>query len=229
MTLVEFLIAPANVAFAVALGVMIVLAIIEIAGLFLGFSGVDAADADADVEAPGLLGWLHFGSIPTLIFLVLGSLGFGITGYAVQALSLSTGGQLLPKWAAILIALAGMIATLRLVGGLLKRSVLREETQSKHSDDLIGMVATITLGETRRGTPTQAKLKDEFGTNHYLLVEPLSAESTYQNGQEVILIERAGPLYRVVGVHEEVDQLMDSLSAPSPNFDSGSKRESHHA
>lgn len=219
MTLAEFLFAQQNIPFAVAVGVMLAFTLIEVASLAFGGSASEGLDSALDVEsgeassgAQGFLGWLHFGSIPTLIFLILCTMGFGLSGYIIQWAAASAGGGLLPLWLASLAALTCMLFVVRGLGGVLRKNLLKEHTESVSSDELIGKLATITLGETTPGKPSQAKLKDQFGTSHYVLVEPLLPTATYRNGDEVVLIERHGAVFKVIGRDDSVADITEQLT-----------------
>jgi hypothetical protein len=58
-------------------------------------------------------------------------------------------------------------------------------------------VATITLGEARQGSPAEARFRDQFGTTHYLMVEPDDGE-TYQAGDNVLLVQQRGAVYQCI-------------------------------
>ena len=54
---------------------------------------------------------------------------------------------------------------------------------------MIGQPAKIILGIAQANSPAQAKVKDQFGQTHYVLVEPEQDES-FQQGQIVILTRK---------------------------------------
>lgn len=226
MSLGEFLLAPPNVPFAIALGVVALMGVVEVLGTFLGTSGLADSDSDVDADAEGfapkLLNFLHFGALPTTVIILLFCLGFSLSGYAIQFGANQLTGRLAPALAVSVPALLLALPLVRLGGAGLRKTLFREDTAAVSSDALLGRVATITLGETRRGTPSQAKLKDEFGTTHYVQVEPLHENGVYAAGSEVILVTRTGATYQVVGVDDTIDQLTapDSRAgteAPDPS------------
>lgn len=214
MTLQQFLFAPQTMPFAIALGVMLGLVLIEIVTLLLGATLGDGFDVDTDIDGP--FDWLHFGSIPLLMLLILLSTGFGLTGYAAQYGAVQLTGSFMHVGIAAGVSTVGMALFTRFSGNLLKRWLLKEDTAALSNEALLGNLATITLGETRKGVPTQAKFKDQFGTTHHVMVEPLMDRSTYRHGDEVVLVEWAGHFYRVVGRDESIDLLDDpSLHTPA--------------
>ncbi|HRJ28083.1 MAG TPA: DUF1449 family protein [Fimbriimonadaceae bacterium] len=221
MTTFEFLFASQNVAFAVTLGLFLVLGVVEIIMVLTGGQidgGVDGVDAEPDAIVadsaegePGLdvLGWLHFGKVPALILILMGLLGYTLLGYTIQWCGLKlAGGMLAPFWAGLL-ALPGGILAMRGFGGLVRNVLMKNETSAIPMDALVGRIATITLGEAKVGQPSQAKCRDEQGTTHYVLVEPLAEGEVLGHGQEVILVERRGPLFKVVDVETSLAELME--------------------
>src|SRR5687768_5609748 len=78
----EIIAAPANLPFAVALLVMLMIGAVEALGL--GASAVHL-DAHADMDGGGdLLGWLGIGRVPLLMLLVVFLALFGLAGLAIQ-------------------------------------------------------------------------------------------------------------------------------------------------
>ncbi len=224
MTLTEFLLASQNLPFAIALGVFALLALIEVASLIFGGS-TGSVDQDLGLDAGGegldaggsfdFLQWLHFGTIPTLIYMIICLLGFGIAGYAIQWAMVELGMPMLHMAVASILAIMAMIPWIRGTGNILKKTLLKDETDVVSSDALLGSLATITLGKTSFGNATQAKVTDKFGQVHYVLVEPLLESASYQTGEEVVLMERHGATFKVIGREDSfsdiTDQLMDQM------------------
>ena len=134
--------------------------------------------ADVHGEAPmaiQILGWLHVGAVPVLILFMIFLAMFGISGIAIQELT----GRSLNVWIAAMPAFAIGLIGMRSLGGFARKHVFREDTSAVSHDSMIGLPAIITLGATRKGTPSQAKLKDKFGQTHYVLVEPLREEDVF--------------------------------------------------
>lgn len=72
---------------------------------------------------------------------------------------------------------------------LIARILPQDETTAIYSDELIGRTATIILGVATPNSPAEAKVQDQHGLTHYILVEPEQDES-FQQGQSVILTGR---------------------------------------
>ncbi|SDY02831.1 Protein of unknown function [Acinetobacter kyonggiensis] len=65
----------------------------------------------------------------------------------------------------------------------------QDETTAIYSEELIGRTALIILGEAKINSPAQAKVKDQFGQMHYVLVEPEQNE-VFRQGQSVVLTQK---------------------------------------
>ena len=228
--MIEFLVAPPNIPFTIALCVMGGIALLELISMLLGFALSHAVDSslpglDHDVDV-GLdlnhdghisggehfLGWLHVGQVPILILFLLLLLGFGLGGVLTQWSALNLTGNTLHLGLAVPIALGLGLLGIRVFGGAARRVILKDETTAVSAESLVGYSAVITLGLTRRGTPTQAKLKDGHGQNHYVLVEPLNDDSVFHPGDSVLLVERVGHKYLVI--EDSVDALLSFGATP---------------
>ncbi|HRD30599.1 MAG TPA: DUF1449 family protein [Fimbriimonadaceae bacterium] len=198
--MVKFLLAPQNIPFLVAYIIMLAFAV-----LTLVVGAMDNADADAevDIDADGLdfgdhvLSYLGIGKVPFTMLLVSFAWSFGSCGYIVQFVFRSMAGMVSP-WVASAIALVPALLLHGLVAKGLRQITDRDDSTAVHSDSFVGKLATVTLGETQRGKPTQAKLRDQHGQTHYVLVEPHREEDTLLPGQEVILVARQGSLYEAM-------------------------------
>jgi hypothetical protein len=177
----DFLLAPQNLAFAVALAIMLLLTAFEfLAMIFAGSSSVvldgllpefDLGDADgSELAASNLLdrflGWLHFGKVPVLMLLAVFLLSFGFFGLALQGVVQGVTGFLLPGWLAVLVVFPATVPMVRVGGSILARIMPRDETQVVSSNSFIGQVATIVLGTARTASPAQARLRDRHGQSH---------------------------------------------------------------
>jgi len=199
----SFLLAAPNIMFTVALGLLGLMLLLEFAGS--GFSDLlesmfpdldgDLPDGD-DISMPSqFLSWLRAGRVPMLmVFAVfLGSYGAG--GLFLQHVVTNLFGQPLPMWLASFLMLPLSLPFVRMGSALLARFMPRDETAVLSQDDLIGRVATIVTGHARKGFAAQAKLRDEFRTTHYVMVEPDVDGIELRQGEEVALMSRRGGVY----------------------------------
>lgn len=196
--------------FAVALGLTLAIAVIELVGLLMGMQpsavvdgalpDLDIPDADAPEMEMGalsqLLSWFNFGRLPALVVLLLLTTSFGLLGFAGQEALRRTMGFALEPWVASIPAALGAAFVTRHVGRALARIIPKEETDAVSTKAFIGRVATVFRGEASAGRPAEAKLTDIHGKTHYLLVEPDEAAMVLPEGSEVVLIRQDGPVYR---------------------------------
>jgi len=202
----EFLFSDGNYPFAVALVLMLIIAVLEgvLVVIGLGLSQfIDGLLPDVDLSVDGevpnmglsrFLAWLRIGQVPVLIILVMLLMFFGLSGVVLQSLFMSAFGFMMPAIVAVVPALAVALPLTRLLTGLLGKVLLKDETEAVSSASFIGQVATITLGEARQGSPAEARFRDQFGTTHYLMVEP-DGDAIYRAGDSVLLVQQKGAVY----------------------------------
>lgn len=187
---------PAFAPFIISGLVLLILLLVEIVSFFFGgMSGfLDSmlpeglGDADFDADAPvgadgitidgdmslGLkaLDWLYVGRIPTMILLILFIMSFCVTGIILQQLAMMVLGSFISPWLASFDAVVISIPILKVLASLLYPILPKDESSAISSDSLIGRQARIVLGHASIGLPAQAKLTDEYGQSHYIMVEP---------------------------------------------------------
>ena len=201
--------ASETVPFAVAIGLTLAIAVIELAGLVFGAQPsavVDSAlpDFDADIGDMELgplsqtLSWLSFGKLPALVVLILITSSFGLTGFAVQEALRQTIGFALNPWIASIPAAFGAAFVTRHLGLAIARIMPKEETDAVSTKAFVGRVATVFRGVAGPGSPAEAKLTDIHGKTHYLLIEPDEGEAAMPEGSEVVIIRQEGPVYRAI-------------------------------
>lgn len=210
---------PTMAPFTIALMIVALIAVLEVGGLLFGvaFSGlVDAAlpdfeldaelDAEVDTELDGagagliggLLSWLGLGKTPFLIVLAAFLLSFGVAGVLLQNAVNSAFGFFPPALIAAPIGLLAALPATHFLSGAVAKVFPKEQTDAVSVDSFVGRVAVIIRGEARQGAPAEAKMKDAKGATQYLLVEPDAQDAKFVAGDEVLLIEKAGPVFRAV-------------------------------
>jgi hypothetical protein len=211
----DFLLAEQNIPFTVSLVVMFGIALLEGVTVLFGtaLSGLidgllpDMADIDTDIDGGDigsqhalsrLLGWMRIGEVPVLILLVVFLTAFGLIGIGLQALTANTLHFLWPSAIAAIPALILSLPVVNLVGGVLARILPRDETDAVSVDTLVGRIATITIGTAVAGRPAEARTHDVHGTTHYLMVEPDGEEEVFKAGDEVLLLSRAGAVFKAI-------------------------------
>lgn len=207
--MLEFLLAPENLPFAVALVLMLMIGAVEAIGL-----GVGAIDIEADAGLGGdLLGWLGIGRVPLLMVIVVLLALFGLIGITIQQLAATMLGGRLAPWIA---AAAALVAALPLTG-LCARGLARvmpvDETTAIALDDLVGRRATIVVGTARSGSPARASVRDRHGQVHYVMVEPTDERQSVGEGGTILLVRREGAHF--VGLAEGHDLLSAAADRPA--------------
>ena len=205
------LFSPEMLPFAVALGLVVLLAVVEAASLLLGGSlsaGLDSAHDGLHADAPHLhvepgafgklLDWLCVGRVPALVLLIIFLSGFGFSGFAIQGGITLLAGKALHPVLASLGAFAAALPVTRLGGTLFALIMPRDQTEAVSRDSFVGRVAVITSGTARTGLPAEAKLRDAFGQTHYLRVEPDDVEATLGPGTEVLIVRREGAVFHAI-------------------------------
>ncbi len=191
----EFIVAPENLPFAVALLVMLLIGAVEALGL-----GASAAHLDRDADVDGdLLGWLGIGQVPLLMLLVVFLALFGIDGIASQQYAAQLQGAPLPAWLASGAALVAALPVTSLCARGLARIMPGDETTAVSLDSLVGKRGTIVIGTARRGSPAQMRVRDDFGQSHYVMVEPHDEEHPFGEGDTVLLARRDGNIFIGLG------------------------------
>lgn len=205
MMLWELFLEPSNLFFSISLSLMLLFGLIECLLLLIGSSSQGLMEqfvpdqlheiqgVEADLEGSNLfltfLDWLYLGRIPMLVWLVIFLTVYSLTGFITQIIFFNFTQFYLPLW---LIAPACLIACMplvRLSAAIISRILPKDETTAIYSEALIGRTALIILGEAKQDYPAQAKVKDQFGQIHYILVEP-EIDTTFSLGQEVILTQQ---------------------------------------
>lgn len=234
--MIEILTADANLPFTVALGLMAGLVVIEGLGMLFGASASDVFDSmlpdlgldldmdvdanldvDADLAGPSslfqLLSWLQLGKIPFMIWLATLLSAFSFFGFLIQSVAHGVTGSHLAPWLAGVAAFVGSLPIARVVGAGLARVLPSDETTAVSELTFVGRTAVITLGTARHGQPAQARLKDEHGQAHYVMVEPQNEFDTFVTGTPVLLLEKHGATFTALPADAQAMTPADVLSS----------------
>ena len=184
------LVAPEAVVFSAALVLMVAIGFVEALGL--GTSGLDI-----DLSA-GPLDWLGVGRVPLLVLLIAFLAAFGGLGLAGQQAMLALTGAPAPAWSATPAALAAALPVTVLLARGLARIMPRDETTAYDLDDLIGRAGVITVGRAAANSPARTRVVDPHGQPHHVLVEPNDPATTFDEGDQVLLVRREGSRFRAI-------------------------------
>lgn len=200
---IAFLIAPENIPFAISISLMVFIALMEGVALLVGFSFSEALAAllpDVDMHGhfdlgghdsffTDALGWLKIGKVPMLMLLVIFLTSFGAIGYTIQYGLVSTAGALMSPLIVSVASFFPSLLAVRVLGGALEKALPKDETYAISIDDLVGRVATISIGTAKIGKPARGKVTDQFGHWHNIMVEP-DGDYEFPQGAEALLVSR---------------------------------------
>ncbi len=197
------LLTPDYLPFAIAFMLMIGIGLIEAIGLGLGQFDI-GGDIGGDVDG-GWLDWLGLGEdLPILIWLtsLLGC--FVLVGLLIQQLATGMTGAPVHWMLASGGALIGGLALNTLACNGLARIMPRFETTAILPDDLLSQRGTILEGVARRGAPARAKVVDQHGQAHFIMVEPHDDGDAIPSGETALLVRRHGKLFFALPVDRDL-------------------------
>ena len=194
------LLTPEYTPFAIAFVVMLGIGLIEAVGLGLGHLDLDAdVDGHGGDLGPGLLDWLGLGSgLPILVWLtsLLGC--FTVAGFAIQQIATAAFGAPLHWGLASLAALAiGGLANAFVSAGLVRVFPAYESTVID-AEELLMRRGTVLEGSASRGHPARAKVVDQHGQAHYVMIEPHHESDVVAQGETALLVRKDGPIFFVL-------------------------------
>lgn len=195
-----------NLFFSISLCLMFLLGIVECLLLIVGSSSqgfldqfvpeqlLESHHPDWDINTEHgafvqFLDWLYLGRIPVLVWLIIFLTVYALFGFIVQSIFFHFTQSYFSIWIIAPASLFLCMPIVRICSAVIAKILPKDETTAIYSDELIGRSATIILGEARLNYPAQAKVKDQFGQVHYILVEP-ETDLVFQQGQTVILTQR---------------------------------------
>ncbi|RYY43328.1 MAG: DUF1449 family protein [Sphingomonadales bacterium] len=190
----SLLLTPEYAPFTLAFVLMLGIGLIEGIGLGLGHLDLDS-DLDGDA-GPGLLDWLGLGrGLPLLVWLTSLLACFTVTGFALQQGASQAFGAPLHWGLATAAALAiGALAN-RFVAAGLARVFPSFESTAIEADDLLRQRGTVLEGAASRGRPARAKVVDQFGQAHYVMIEPHNELDIIGQGETALLVRKEGPVF----------------------------------
>jgi len=189
--MLDFLLAPENLPFSVALLVMVLIGVVEAIGL-----GASAAHLDIHADADGnLLAWLGLGRVPLLVLLVVFLALFGLIGLTIQQVYAALAGVPMAPWNASALAALGSLPLLGISARGLARILPQDETTAVGLDSLLGKRGTVAVGTARRGSPARVQVRDIHGQVHHVMMEPLGDAEAVGEGETVLLVRREDNLF----------------------------------
>jgi hypothetical protein len=189
------LLTPAYAPFTAAFVIMVGIGLIEAIGLGMGQLDLDG-DIGGQADHGGFLSWLGLGGeLPILIWLTALLGCFTLTGLVIQQAATAIGGMPLGWGYAVAgAAVAGALLNTLAANGL-ARIMPGFETTVIATDELLSRRGTVLEGVARRGSPARAKVVDQHGQAHYVMVEPHNDTDAITHGESALLVRREGKLF----------------------------------
>lgn len=194
------LLAPNNLPFAVALGLLVLLAVAQVVG-----AGDLFGDADIDLDADGdvglgdsLAGALGLGRLPLLVWFSVLLAVFALVGLSGQQLIAGLTGSTLPPLPAGGLALVAALPLTGLIARPLARILPHDETTAVPIDSLVGRRGRVAIGRATIGSPARASVADVHGHTHHVMVVPHEPGLVLTEGEEVLLTDRDGDLFQAI-------------------------------
>jgi hypothetical protein len=154
-------------------------------------TGIEGSGAPEGGSVIGrVLAWLYIGRVPVLMVLIVFLTVFSIFGLMAQSILRESVGFALPGVIAAPAVFFLSLPLVRWCTGGLARVLPKDETSAISTRTFIGRTAIVVGGTARHGLPAQARLTDQFGTIHYVLVEPEENNEILENGSLVLLVRR---------------------------------------
>ena len=206
--------APETEIFGIAIALMVLLGVFEVISMLAGGIsdwldnllpdsltetahaevGLDVADAGIFVR---FLSWLYVGRIPVLMLMVMFLAVYGLTGYLFQTAFATVFGSYLNGTLAAVIVWFISLPLVRVTASGLYKIMPKDETTAVLQESLIGRVGTVVLGEARVGNAAQVRVKDAYGQQHYVMVEP-DSEDVLKQGDAVLLVSLDGNTFKAI-------------------------------
>jgi membrane protein implicated in regulation of membrane protease activity len=190
------LLQPALLPFTAALGLLLLVAALQLIGL--------------DGDAPGggddglgaALDWLNVGRLPLLILFILLLAFFAMAGFLIQFAAQGVIG-LLPWPIAAGAAAAAAVPATRWLSRPFARILPMDETTAVAIDSLVGRRARIVLGAARAGSAARARVEDAHGHAHFVMVEP-AGDAVLTGDDLLLLVGRDGAQFQAIAIPEDI-------------------------
>lgn len=208
--MLAFLSAESNLPFTVSLALMLGIAMLEVITWLLGTGlsmflesllpdlDLNGTEAHPTGALSQTLGWLRFGQVPALVLLIIFLTAFGLIGLVLQNSVQFMFDTLMPAYIAVIPAFFLTLPVVRTLGGVMAKIMPKDETEAVSKETFIGRIAVITLGKASVGSPAQAKIKDQYGQTHYIMLEPDKADIVLEADKNLLIIKQEGNIFKAI-------------------------------
>lgn len=192
--------------YVISLLLMLVVVGIEVLTAVMGvglFSFIDSLLPNIDFpdfDLPFSLSFFSFGKVPSSVLLVCFLTFFGIFGILFQLMSLKITGVVSTNYVIVPITIIATFLCVNSVTHAIAKIIPADESYVVSTESFIGKVAVITLGEARQNNPTTARVKDDLGESHKIMVIPHRDGDVFKVGQQVCIVGKEGCFFKVVAM-----------------------------
>lgn len=145
-------------------------------------------EVSASATAAGPASWLGLGQVPTMIWIAVLLMGFGLSGMGLQLVLRDVFEITAPAWLAAIPAAVFGLWFARGFGRVFARLLPKTETAAQSERMLARRRGIITQGTAARGRPAEVRVTDRFGNTHYLRAEPMQDGEELAQGTEVLVL-----------------------------------------
>lgn len=192
--ILDFFVAPGNIAFLVAGCVVLAVLLIELMATFIGFS-LHMFDADVDIplskgaEMDGFLGWLNPGNVPVILLLTMFLGCLSLVGFVGNWVWTGLGFNILSPLFTTPIVGATVLPIVSKFSAIMGHMLHQEDSNAVTLDDMLGYYGVVTLGPVQDRVAGQARFRDDHGISHYVDVVAETGQ-TIDIGDDVVLLQR---------------------------------------
>lgn len=205
--MIENVLAPENFLFLVALGLFLLIFLVQLVSLLFGlepFGFLDSLLPDIDMNmdtdlnlgevTPGfvdsVMSMLKLGRVPFVFTFILFLFLFSQIGFYGQMVFLDLGGARLHWFLASAGSFVLTIPLLRFGNGILEKVLPKDETAAISADTFVGRVASIIIGTATHERAAEAKVVGPEGKTHYIRVVADNEGRTFSAGDNLLIVGR---------------------------------------
>lgn len=205
--MIENLLAPENFLFLIALGLFLLIFLVQLVSLLFGmepFGFLDSLLPDIDVNldtdlnlgdvtpsfVDSIMSMLRLGRVPFVFTFILFLFLFSQIGLYGQMVFLEMGGSRLHWFLASGGTFLVTIPLLRFGNGILEKVLPKDETAAISADTFVGRVATIILGIATHERAAEAKVVGPEGKTHYIRVVADNEGKSFGQGDYLLIVGR---------------------------------------
>lgn len=205
--MIENALAPENFLFLIALGLFLLIFLVQLLSLIVGmepFGFLDnmLPDVDLDIDTDlhlgdvspsfvdSIMSMLKLGRVPFVFTFILFLFLFSQIGLYGQMLFLELSGSRLNWFLASGGAFIATLPFLRVGNSLLEKVLPKDETVAVSADTFIGRMAIVTQGTATHERAAEAKVVGPKGRTHYIRVKADNEGKAFEKGDHVLIVAR---------------------------------------